>query len=165
MGRNWSIIKSTFSFGMWEDSHNIFPRYLYRLTQMLLTPHPPPPQIYGCKKNQKNKNTTNKPKLLFSIWLFSVRILTTSCPISNPPKSFTQFFNANFTFLRQHAVLYRCLPVLRFIRFHSAPPSSALSRLILPVLFFSVLSYPIPAYLLLCSLIRQPRKLQTVMKW
>ena len=128
---------------------------------MLLTPCPLPHQIYGCKKKKK-KPTTNKPKLLFPIWLFSVRILTTSYPISNPPKCFTKFLMPTLFFSIN--MLYFIDIFQPWVLFGFILPHPTLSYPVLPVLFFSVLSYPIPAYLLLCSLIQQPRKLQTVMK-
>lgn len=113
----------------------------------------------------KNKNTTEQTKQnsCFQSSYFSVRIFTTSEPISNPLKTFAKLFNANFSFQYHHALLYRYLPVL--ILFCSILPHPTLSYPILSFLFYFfciILSDPRLSDSL--QLIQQPQKLWAIMK-
>lgn len=134
IGRELVHYKIHILFG-YLDTAQIF---IQAHTNAFKTP-PTTSNLWMQKNPQKHNKQTKTP---FFQQLFSVRIFTTSYPISNPPKSFTKHFNANFIFQHHHALLYRYRPALSFILFHSTPPSSTFSYPVLPVLSF--LHYLIP---------------------
>lgn len=113
----------------------------------------------------KNKNTTEQTNQnsCFQYSYFSVRIFTTSDPISNPLKTFAKLFNANFSLQYHHALLYRYLSVL--ILFCSILPHPTLSYPILSFLFyFFCIILSDPRLFDSLQLTQQPQKLWAIMK-